>query len=100
MAKRIQTILAIVVALSVLGGVLYKLDYRWCRVDPTFAQEAQQWYKRVDNYILQDRAHALQERMWDLEAYYSGMDMPPHVEKEYRHLQQERENVLRKLKEK
>ena len=94
--KRVSVILALLVSLSVLTGIVFKLDSRWAK-----AKDVQQLAKRLDQKIALDRAKALQERMWMLEEKFGSPDnMPKEIKKEYRLLKQEFEQIMENLKAK
>ena len=91
--KRVSVILALLVSLSVLMGIVFKLDSRWAK-----AKDVQQLAKRLDQKINLDRANALQERMWMLEEKFGTVNnMPNEIKKEYRLLKQEWQLIMDSL---
>ena len=93
--KRISVISGVLISLSILTGTLFKLDSRWAK-----AGDVEQLAIRLEQKIQSDRADNIQERLWKLEDKfgYDVSKMPPTIRDQYRILQQERQEINRKLR--
>ena len=92
---KVNTAIAVLVGLSTLLGTAFTIDSRYAKVD-----YVTQIDKRLELKILQDRANALQERMWKIEDRY-GMevsDMPEDKRDQYRKLKKEYDEIMEKIK--
>lgn len=90
--KKIAAITGIIISLSAVTGLLFKLDGRWAKAGTVTLLSM-----RLDIKILEDRLSALQERVWKLEDRYPGIrkafsSAPVSVKEEYR-------DLLKKIKE-
>lgn len=91
--KKLTSILGICVAIiTIFGGFI--------AVDAHYAEktEVQLISQRLDQKILQDRLHNVQDRIWRLEDRYQTIEnMPDLVREEYRKLLLEKEQILNEL---
>lgn len=75
MIKKIATGVGILVSICILIGTGIQVDQRFAK-----AQEVRTLELRLEQKIQQDRAFALQERMWNLEDRYGKIeDMPEDI---------------------
>ena len=96
MLKRISTIVALIISLTVLIGLAAKLDGRWAKAQSLsqLSQSVQKLAERLDQKILADRQAMVQERIWRLEDRYGSIElMPLEVRDEYRRLKVELEEL-------
>jgi hypothetical protein len=93
---KIQTTLGIIVTLGTIAGGLVAIDSHYAKSSEV--EEVSVYIcrieKRLDEKIQTDRANSLQERMWRLEDRYTPDKA--RQKDEYRRLQQEREDIIRK----
>lgn len=95
MLKKIITIVSFLIVLGgAVGGLMAWSD--------TFAKQCdlEVLSSRLEQKILDDRLHNLQQRMWSLEDRYGGPEVPlapNEIKIEYRQLKLELEAVKRKL---
>ena len=87
--KKLITLTGAIIALGSVVGILFALDSRYAHTDYVIQIEY-----RLDQKIIQDRAAALQERLWRLEDRY--LDKAKNME-EYKRLQFELENLKIKM---
>lgn len=93
---KIQTTLAVVISIGTIVGGLVAIDAHYAKSSEldeisTYICKIE---TRLDRKIKQDRANALQERMWKLEDRY-GNDAKNLDE--YRRLKLERDSIIRTL---
>jgi hypothetical protein len=95
---KIQTVLGTIVVLGTIAGGLITVDSHYAKSFEVAEVSAyvNRIEERLDEKIQADRANSLQERMWRLEDRHS-QDKAKTMD-EYRRLEQEREEIIRKQK--
>ena len=102
--KQLAVILGIIISISTVIGILFQLDNRWAKVYALdeVKEEMHQIDYRLDYKILKDQAQDLRERMWHLEnmhgPWHRNEKWPDHAVREYKQLQQDRNEMLDELK--
>lgn len=110
MTKKLGLILGILISLSTVITILFKVDNRFAKasdVDKKIENVKQKQIQtqqviidletRFEIKLLEDRASALLERIWKLEDRFYNKEMPSEVKDEYRRLKNDREQILRKI---
>lgn len=97
--------LSLIVTITVIIGVLFRLDGRWAKatdvkqLEQYTQQHIQKVEKRLDLKILQDQLADVRRRTWSLEDRYDNdiNKMPETVKEEYRNLKEEKEELQKKI---
>lgn len=91
--KKIVVIVGIIISLSTITGVIFKLDSRWAK-----AGTVKMLSMRLDIKILEDRLGAIQERLWKLDDRYPPYRAKPiSVKEEYRDLKKKMEELKKRI---
>ena len=90
--KRLFTWLSILAGTVTLIGGLYAVDCHYAKADRLELVE-----QSLKQYIQQNRANWLQERLYMLEDRYYNKEMPLSVKEEYRRLKDEWLAITKKL---
>lgn len=91
--KKIAIVIGVVISLSTVTGIMFKLDSRWAK-----AGTVRMLSMRLDIKILEDHRKAVQARIWQLDDRF-----PPHktkplsVREEYRKLKQKIEDLDKQI---
>ena len=96
--KKTSMIITIIIGVFALLGGLWGFDRSYTRAERTDKIEIQlvRAEQKIERKILEDDARDLRRRMWDLERYYTP-DKAKGL-REYQELDNEREEILRRLK--
>lgn len=102
-AKKVATIVGLIIGLCTIIGTVYKLDIRWHQATALAKVEQQVAgvNARLEIKICNDKLNNIQERMWKLKDRY-GEDLdefPQDAKDEYRRLEKEKEELEKKIKE-
>ena len=90
--KRLLTWFSILAGTVTLIGGLYAIDCHYAKADRLELVE-----QSLKQYIQQNRANWLQERLYMLEDRYYNKEMPLSVKEEFRRLKNEHDAIIRKL---
>ena len=96
--KRIAAYVSLSVGLIAIIGALWTVDATYTRAARTDLLEIQvvAANRRIDRGEMEQTARDLRRRMWDLQGHY-GEDKAKSL-REYKELEQERDKILRRLK--
>lgn len=103
--KKLATILGLIITLSTIITLLFKLDNRFAKanevkeLEQNVQQSVQKIEQRLDLKILEDRLNSLRERRWSLEDRY-GLnieEMPQEIRDEYRRLSEEMDKIKKAI---
>ena len=96
--KKTSMIITIIIGIFTFVGGLWVFDKSYTRAERTDKIEIQlvRAEQKIERKILEDEARDLRRRMWDLERYYTP-DKAKGL-REYQELDNEREEILRRLK--
>jgi hypothetical protein len=101
--KRIFAVIsAIAVIIGLIFGVnIYEAKFATAEDIVKVREDVELLGERLENKILEDRIHALQERIWRLEDRYGGATVPhapPTILEHYRELHHHLELIKAKIK--
>lgn len=104
-ASWVKRVFSVIAAIAVLSGIIFGInayeakfataeDIKQVRQDIVLLGE------RLEQKILSDRAHSLQQRIWSLEDHYGGAGVPQapsEVKENYRELKYDLKLLLAKI---
>lgn len=88
----IKKITGILVLTGICFSVFFFFEGRYA-----LSETVQKIEQRLDNYILEDRYNAIQERIWKIEDRHEGKEMPDTAKEELRLLNAEKTRISGKL---
>lgn len=103
--KKISAIIGLMIAITTIVGMLFKVDGRYAKaididqLEQYTQQHIQKVEKRLDLKILQDQLADVRKRIWALEDRYDNNinKMPQETKEEYRKLKEEKKELESKI---
>lgn len=91
--KKIALIIGVVISLSTVTGIIFKLDGRWAKADTV-----KMLSMRLDIKIIEDYRKAVQARIWQLDDRHPDPNlMPISIKEEYRDLKQKLKDLDKQI---